>query len=73
MTMPMPLKRINPDDWLKALKERLLIENAWIPSDWGISDWNRGSNELPLSCIQTSATAAYCLKKAGFSIQGRVG
>lgn len=46
----------------------LLIENAWIRTDWGWSDWGKRTNHLPLACTQTWATAAYCLQKAGFTV-----
>lgn len=41
----------------------ILIENCWVRSDWGWNEWGKHSNELPLACTQTWATAAYCLKK----------
>ena len=46
----------------------LLIENAWIRTDWGWSDWGKRTDQLPLACTQTWATAAYCLQKAGFTV-----
>lgn len=46
----------------------ILIENCWVRSDWGWSQWGRRSDHLPLACTQTWATAAYCLKKAGLTV-----
>jgi SAM-dependent methyltransferase len=57
--------------WKKLLKptgKLVLIENAWIRTDWGENDWGKRTNSLPLACTQTWATAAYCLKKAGYSV-----
>jgi SAM-dependent methyltransferase len=57
--------------WRKLLKptgKLLLIENAWIRNNWGSSDWGKRSDDLPLACTQTWATAAYCLKKAGYMV-----
>ena len=45
-----------------------LIENCWVRQDWGWSDWAKRSNDLPLACTQTWATAAYCLRKAGLEV-----
>ncbi|MDJ0757583.1 MAG: class I SAM-dependent methyltransferase [Ardenticatenaceae bacterium] len=47
----------------------VLIENAWIRTDWGWSDWGKRTDHLPLACTQTWATAAYCLQKAGFTVK----
>ena len=46
----------------------MLIENAWIRTDWGWSNWGKRTDQLPLACTQTWATAAYCLRKAGFTV-----
>jgi SAM-dependent methyltransferase len=46
----------------------LLIENAWIRQDWGWGEWGTRTNQLPLACTQTWATAAYCLQKAGYKV-----
>jgi SAM-dependent methyltransferase len=46
----------------------MLIENAWIRTDWGWSDWGKRTDHLPLACTQTWATSAYCLQKAGFTV-----
>lgn len=46
----------------------ILIENCWVRSDWGWSEWGKRSDQLPLACTQTWATAAYCLKKAGLTV-----
>lgn len=54
--------RLNPSGKL------LIVENAWQRQDWGWSEWGQRSNQLPLSCTQTWATAAYCLQKAGFTV-----
>jgi 2-polyprenyl-3-methyl-5-hydroxy-6-metoxy-1,4-benzoquinol methylase len=57
--------------WKQLLKpdgKLLLIENAWIRQDWGWSDWGKRTDQLPLACTQTWATAAYCLSKAGFNV-----
>jgi ubiquinone/menaquinone biosynthesis C-methylase UbiE len=56
--------------WKRLLRPNgrlVLIENAWKRADWGDSVWGRRTDELPLACTQTWATAVYCLKKAGFS------
>jgi ubiquinone/menaquinone biosynthesis C-methylase UbiE len=53
---------------LKPSGRLLLIENAWVRQDWGWSDWGKRSDQLPLACTQTWATAAYCLQKAGFTV-----
>ncbi len=55
-------------DLLKPGGKVLFIENAWIRMDWGWSDWGKRTDNLPLSCTQTWATAAYCLQKAGFTV-----
>jgi ubiquinone/menaquinone biosynthesis C-methylase UbiE len=55
-------------DLLKPNGRVLLIENAWIRTDWGWSDWGKRTDHLPLACTQTWATAAYCLQKAGFTV-----
>lgn len=57
--------------WKKCLSPNgklILIENAWVRSDWGWSEWGKRSDHLPLACTQTWATAAYCLKKAGLMV-----
>lgn len=46
----------------------MIIENAWLRTDWGWSDWGKRTDGLPLACTQTWATAAYCLQKAGFTV-----
>lgn len=55
-------------DLLKPGGKVMFIENAWIRTDWGWSDWGKRTDHLPLSCTQTWATAAYCLRKAGFTV-----
>lgn len=57
--------------WKRLLKpdgKLLLIENTWVRQDWGWSDWGKRTDQLPLACTQTWATAAYCLSKAGFNV-----
>lgn len=57
--------------WKHLLKpdgKLLLIENAWIRTDWGWSEWGKRTDQLPLACTQTWATATYCLSKAGFNV-----
>lgn len=57
--------------WKKLLiptGKLVLIENAWVRSDWGLGEWGKRTDHLPLACTQTWATAAYCLKKAGYRV-----
>ncbi len=57
--------------WKQLLRPEgrlVLIENCWQRRDWGWSDWGHRSDQLPLACTQTWATAAYCLRTAGLQI-----
>jgi len=57
--------------WKQLLRPQgriVLLENCWQRRDWGWSDWGRRSDQLPLACTQTWATAAYCLRLAGLQV-----
>ncbi len=45
-----------------------LIENCWQRQDWGWSDWGRHTDDLPLACTQSWATAVYLLRQAGWRV-----
>lgn len=50
--------------WLKAGGQVIVIDGLWFRAGWD----DVLVDQLPLSCLQTRATVAYLLEKAGFQI-----
>jgi SAM-dependent methyltransferase len=51
--------------WLKHQGTILVVDGLWLREGWGNDEL---VDQLPLSCLQTRATLAYLLDKAGFHI-----